>query len=209
MTGHESDIAARVLPRLRRHARSPVVSADLRERALARIETRRRQAGCQPFLGRISATRRRRSCCAALGNFWPGFASYHPIAADFARRGLGAQPVAFGSHRKRRSFRWATLSAIRRIVWASWSSAQGHFERTAWLLTGSWEEPEDLVASSLTKVWHRWNRASATDNAYAYARRMLVNSFLSSRRRRWKAEYTHASPNPLLWMTSRISWLCG
>ena len=58
-----------------------------------------------------------------------------PDSADFARRGLGAQPLAFGSHRKRRSFRWATLSAIRRIVWASWSSAQGHLRRTAWLLT--------------------------------------------------------------------------
>lgn len=112
LTGHESDVAARVLPRLRRHARSPVVSADLRERALARIETRRRQAGGQPFLGGISATRRRRSCCAALGNFWPGFASYHPIPPTSLAAALAPSPwpsaviasdARFAGRRSRRS----------------------------------------------------------------------------------------------------------
>lgn len=73
---------------------------------------------------------------------------------------------------------------------------QSGLQRTAWLLTGSWDEAEDLVASSLAKVWRHWDRVSVADARDAYARRMLVNVFLSSRRRLWRLEQPHAAPEP-------------
>jgi RNA polymerase sigma-70 factor (sigma-E family) len=74
------------------------------------------------------------------------------------------------------------------------AGVQSELQRTAWLLTGSWEEAEDVVASSLAKVWRHWDRVSVANVREAYARRMLVNVFLSSRRRLWRLEYPHAAP---------------
>lgn len=76
------------------------------------------------------------------------------------------------------------------------AGVQSGLQRTAWLLTGSWDEAEDLVASSLAKVWRHWDRVSVADARDAYARRMLVNVFLSSRRRLWRLEQPHAAPEP-------------
>lgn len=76
------------------------------------------------------------------------------------------------------------------------AGVQGGLQRTAWLLTGSWEEAEDLVASSLAKVWRHWDRVSVANNRDAYARRVLMNVFLSSRRRLWRLERPHAAPEP-------------
>ena len=54
--------------------------------------------------------------------------------------------------------------------------------RTAYLLTGSGPDAEDLLQSSLVKVYVAWARASAADSVEAYARRVLVNTYISSRR---------------------------
>lgn len=76
------------------------------------------------------------------------------------------------------------------------AGVQSRLQRTAWLLTGSWVEAEDLVASSLAKVWRHWDRVSVANARDAYVRRMLVNVFLSSRRRLWRLEQPHAAPEP-------------
>jgi RNA polymerase sigma-70 factor (sigma-E family) len=62
--------------------------------------------------------------------------------------------------------------------------------------TGNWAEAEDLVQTSLAKAWRHWDRVAAADNREAYTRRILMNSFLSARRRRWRAEQSHATVQP-------------
>ncbi|MGW3357187.1 SigE family RNA polymerase sigma factor [Streptomyces bungoensis] len=55
--------------------------------------------------------------------------------------------------------------------------------RTALLLTGDFHEAEDLVQTTLAKVYARWGPISADDVDF-YVRRSLVNNNLSRTRRR-------------------------
>lgn len=55
--------------------------------------------------------------------------------------------------------------------------------RTAYLLSGNWHDAEDLTQAALLKLYRVWPRVQA-DSRDGYARRILVNQFLSSRRRR-------------------------
>jgi RNA polymerase sigma-70 factor (sigma-E family) len=65
---------------------------------------------------------------------------------------------------------------------------RAHLRRTAYLLTGDWHRAEDVVQDTLTKLFVHWSRAQRADDLDAYVRRMLVNSFLSDRRRPWRRE---------------------
>ena len=58
--------------------------------------------------------------------------------------------------------------------------------RTAYLLTGSWQSAEDLLQVALAKSWRAWPRLS--DQPEAYVRKVLLNTYLSWRRRRWHDE---------------------
>lgn len=59
--------------------------------------------------------------------------------------------------------------------------------RAACLLTGDPHAAEDLVQTALVRVWPRWRRISARGDADAYVRTVLMNTFLTSvRRRRWR-----------------------
>jgi RNA polymerase sigma-70 factor (sigma-E family) len=60
--------------------------------------------------------------------------------------------------------------------------------RTAWLLTGDERLAEDLLQTALAASWRRWRRVSAGDNPEAYVRKVLLTTFLSWRRRRWRGE---------------------
>jgi RNA polymerase sigma-70 factor (sigma-E family) len=60
--------------------------------------------------------------------------------------------------------------------------------RRAWLLTGDWASAEDLVQGALLRVWPRWSRISATGQEDAYVRKVMLNLYLSGRRRRWSHE---------------------
>ncbi|MGZ4601596.1 SigE family RNA polymerase sigma factor [Oryzihumus sp.] len=55
-------------------------------------------------------------------------------------------------------------------------------------MTGSRAEAEDLVQETLAKLIASWGRASSADHVDAYVRRMLVNTWISHRRRRWTRE---------------------
>jgi RNA polymerase sigma-70 factor (sigma-E family) len=60
--------------------------------------------------------------------------------------------------------------------------------RSGWLLTGDWQRAEDLLQSSLAKVWPHWTRVVAAGDPEAYVRRVQVTTFLTWRRRRWSGE---------------------
>src|SRR5262245_20475122 len=52
------------------------------------------------------------------------------------------------------------------------------------VLCGDPRLAEDLVADVLDRAFERWRRIETTDQPYAYVRRMVVNEYLSFRRRR-------------------------
>jgi RNA polymerase sigma-70 factor (sigma-E family) len=61
--------------------------------------------------------------------------------------------------------------------------------RTAWLLTGGdWALAEDLAQTAFSQVWRHWTRVSVMEAPEAYAHKVMLNTFLSWRRRRWTAE---------------------
>ena len=60
--------------------------------------------------------------------------------------------------------------------------------RIAYLLCGDWHEAQDLVQIALTKLFVAWGRVSRADHVSSYARSVLVNSYLSSRRLRRHGE---------------------
>lgn len=61
-------------------------------------------------------------------------------------------------------------------------------QRMAWLLTGDWSISQDLVQSSLTKMWQRWPSIRRQDAPEAYLRRVMMTTFMGWRRRRWTGE---------------------
>jgi RNA polymerase sigma-70 factor (sigma-E family) len=71
--------------------------------------------------------------------------------------------------------------------------------RTATLLTaGDAHLAEDLVQTTLTKLFLAWPRIRKADGPDAYARRTLVNALIDERRRPfWRRERAHAEvPDP-------------
>ena len=60
--------------------------------------------------------------------------------------------------------------------------------RSAYLLTTSPHAAEDLLQTTLTKVYVGWRRMRAADDPVAYAHGILVKSFLSERRLRRSGE---------------------
>lgn len=61
---------------------------------------------------------------------------------------------------------------------ASWSTLY----RSAYLLAGNHADAEDLAQQTLIKAHSAWSKVSASDSMNAYVRRILTNTFLSSRR---------------------------
>lgn len=60
--------------------------------------------------------------------------------------------------------------------------------RTAFLLTGDYHAAEDLVQTTLVKVWPQWTRVVSREGSIsAYVHRTMTHAFISStRRRRWR-----------------------
>ncbi|MFE4059758.1 SigE family RNA polymerase sigma factor [Streptomyces sp. NPDC059096] len=59
--------------------------------------------------------------------------------------------------------------------------------RVAWLLTGDAHLAEDLLQSTLAKVWPKWSRI-AGGQPEAYVRKAMVHLHASWWRRRWRGE---------------------
>ena len=66
--------------------------------------------------------------------------------------------------------------------------------RTAYLLTGDAHQAEDLLQSVLLKVLGRWSRLARVERPEAYARKALLNQYISWRRRRVRIELPTADP---------------
>jgi len=60
--------------------------------------------------------------------------------------------------------------------------------RSAVLLGCAHTEAEDLVQTTLERCLLQWNKVQRADDRDAYVHRVLVNTFTSSRRRRWTGE---------------------
>jgi len=60
--------------------------------------------------------------------------------------------------------------------------------RLAYLLTGDHHGAKDLVQTTLTKVFPRWDTTAARGDPHAYVRAVMVHTAISWRRRKWQAE---------------------
>jgi RNA polymerase sigma-70 factor (sigma-E family) len=63
---------------------------------------------------------------------------------------------------------------------------QARLLRTAYLLTGDQHQAEDLLQTSLAKLYLAWDRVRDRDSVDAYVRRIMVNENNSIWRRSWK-----------------------
>jgi RNA polymerase sigma-70 factor (sigma-E family) len=68
---------------------------------------------------------------------------------------------------------------------------QRALQRTAWLLTGDWALAEDLVQTALARTWPRWDRIVRRDDPEVYVRRVMVNTWATWSRRKWRGERPH------------------
>ena len=58
--------------------------------------------------------------------------------------------------------------------------------RAAFLLCGGdADRADDVVQSTITRLYQRWRQASRADNLDAYVHRMLVHTFVDEKRRAW------------------------
>ena len=64
----------------------------------------------------------------------------------------------------------------------------GRLRETAYLLCGDWHRAQDLVQTTLARVYVAWPRIERAEAVDAYARRVLTNEFLGDRRRRSSTE---------------------
>ncbi len=61
-------------------------------------------------------------------------------------------------------------------------------QQFGYLLTGEWHLAEDLVQTSLTKVWFHRNSLRSGNAMESYTRTVMVNTSTQWWRRRWKGE---------------------
>jgi RNA polymerase sigma-70 factor (sigma-E family) len=66
--------------------------------------------------------------------------------------------------------------------------------RTAYALCGDWHQAEDLVQATFVRLYRRWRHLRA-ESLDAYAYRVMVNVFLSGRRRAGRERLVAAPPD--------------
>lgn len=62
--------------------------------------------------------------------------------------------------------------------------------RTALLMCGDWHRAEDLVQTTLTKLFRAWSRVRDLEHREAYARRTLIRTAIDESRLHWRRERT-------------------
>ncbi|MFC3447942.1 SigE family RNA polymerase sigma factor [Amycolatopsis speibonae] len=67
------------------------------------------------------------------------------------------------------------------------------FRRLAFAMSGDWHSAEDLVQGMFVQLYRHWRRVRP-DTVDAYARRILVNAFLTGRRKRGRERVTAEPP---------------
>ena len=66
---------------------------------------------------------------------------------------------------------------------------RAQLRRTAYLLCGDSHRAEDLVQTTLMKVYVAWPRMSRDGNVDAFTRRVMVNAHIDETRRAWRREW--------------------
>lgn len=66
---------------------------------------------------------------------------------------------------------------------AYFASRSSTMRGTAYLLCGDWHRAEDLVQASFVKLYRAWHRIAGHEKLDAYARRVLMRTFLDETRR--------------------------
>lgn len=61
----------------------------------------------------------------------------------------------------------------------------GSLRRVAFLLCQDWQRADDLVQTTITRLYARWGRASEVEHTDAYVRIILVRDFLNDQRSGW------------------------
>jgi RNA polymerase sigma-70 factor (sigma-E family) len=75
------------------------------------------------------------------------------------------------------------VSECRETEYREFASARAtQLFRLAFLMCGDWHEAEDLVQTTLASLFVAWNRVRRRGSMDTYARRVLVNAFISQRR---------------------------
>jgi RNA polymerase sigma-70 factor (sigma-E family) len=67
--------------------------------------------------------------------------------------------------------------------------------RLAFMLTGQHQAAEDLYQDTLVLIHRNWSRVIKVRSPDAYSKRVMVNAFTSSRRRRSSTEVVAEAPN--------------
>jgi RNA polymerase sigma-70 factor (sigma-E family) len=67
-------------------------------------------------------------------------------------------------------------------------AASLQLQRTAFLLCGNWHTAEDLAQTTLAKMFVSWRKINRRGAVYAYANRILVNTYLDGKRLKRSAE---------------------
>lgn len=74
----------------------------------------------------------------------------------------------------------------RDAAFTEYVAAKGPWLRkVAFLLCQDWHRADDLVQSSIIKLYVQWPHAERIENLDGYARRIVVNAFLSEQRSPW------------------------
>src|SRR3954453_12879544 len=76
------------------------------------------------------------------------------------------------------------------------AARQASLLRTAYLLSGDRHTAEDLVQTSLAKLYLAWDKVQQRESVDGYVRRILVNEHNSLWRRAWKKRETTTSDLP-------------
>jgi RNA polymerase sigma-70 factor (sigma-E family) len=65
----------------------------------------------------------------------------------------------------------------------------GTLRRTAFLLCHDWHTADDLVSTTITKLYRHWSRAQRFDGLDGYTNQILVNAWRDELRRPWRREW--------------------
>lgn len=68
------------------------------------------------------------------------------------------------------------------------AARQSHLRRVAYALCGDWHKAEDLLQTSLTKLYLAWPRIDREGNEEAYVRQIMVRANIDESRRPWRRE---------------------
>jgi RNA polymerase sigma-70 factor (sigma-E family) len=72
----------------------------------------------------------------------------------------------------------------------------GSLRRAAYLLCQDWQRADDLVQTTITRLYAHWGRAAALEYTDAYARTILVRAYLGEQRSGWARRVSLAAALP-------------